>query len=222
MYHYAKRKVESLSEWLAIATKGLAQAGKQRISQEIEAHYEEALKTHLDQGESKRVAEASALADLGDPKVAGKRFRKKHLTEKEAKRLEWATNTGSFRSLLFLYFIFAFLCFVVLLATDSFANPERHFVLCIVTFCLSNTIFPTIIFLMARRGLFRRSISLFPLMLTVSIASSALIFALMMNPSLRFYSFLSTFLTVRGFSWLRLWNKVHRIGADGNEAPTPA
>src|SRR5260221_4530169 len=87
MYWYPTRKLESLSKWLEIATKGLATAGKQRITQEIEAHFADAVEARVSQGKPEGVAKANALAELGDPTAAGKRFRKKHFTEKEAKPL---------------------------------------------------------------------------------------------------------------------------------------
>src|SRR6266404_2508067 len=83
MYWYRTSKLENLSDWLAIATKGLAQAGKQRITQEIEAHFADAVEARVSQGKPEQVAKANALAELGNPTTAGKRFRKKHFTEKE-------------------------------------------------------------------------------------------------------------------------------------------
>src|SRR6266851_419539 len=96
-----KNEVDNLWDWLEIATKGLLPADKRRITQEIETHCAEAMKAHLDQGESGQVAEAMAVAELGDPKAAGKSLRKKHLTEKDVKRLDWTKkDAGSFPSLL--------------------------------------------------------------------------------------------------------------------------
>src|SRR5882672_8263654 len=93
MYWLKQSKAEDLWEWLEVAEAGLLPADMQRITKEITSHYAEALKSHLAQGESDPVAEANALAELGDPRVAGKSFRKKHLTAKELWRVEGLQNT---------------------------------------------------------------------------------------------------------------------------------
>jgi hypothetical protein len=81
-------KPASLSEWLEIATKGIAAAGKERITREIEAHFAEAVEAHIAQGEPEPVAQAKAVIALGDATVAAKRFRRNHFTEEEVKSLE--------------------------------------------------------------------------------------------------------------------------------------
>jgi hypothetical protein len=80
-------KVASLAEWLEIATEGLAVPGRERVRQEIGAHFAQAVKAHLDQGESEPVAQINALGELGDAKTAQRNFRKRHLTKDEEKRL---------------------------------------------------------------------------------------------------------------------------------------
>jgi hypothetical protein len=89
-------KLASLAEWLEIATDGIAAAGKERITREIEAHFAEAVKAHLAQGESGPVAQINALDELGDAKTAQRNFRKRHLTREEEKRL--VTLMGMARS----------------------------------------------------------------------------------------------------------------------------
>ena len=76
----------SLSGWLHLATTGLAAQPQARIRSEIEAHYVEAVGFYLAGDASESTAQAAALAGLGDPKVAAKRFRKSHLTAWEE---EW-------------------------------------------------------------------------------------------------------------------------------------
>ena len=41
----------------------------------------------MTEGDSRTNAEVMALKELGDPKAAARRFRKKHLTEKESKKV---------------------------------------------------------------------------------------------------------------------------------------
>jgi hypothetical protein len=78
---------KELAEWLEIATKGIAAAGKERIAREIEVHYAEAVEAHMSQGEMETVAQAKAIIALGDATVAAKRFRKNHFTEEEVQSL---------------------------------------------------------------------------------------------------------------------------------------
>lgn len=87
-------QVRSLTEWLAVATRGLTDASKDRIRLEIESHYTQAVEAHSANGESESDAQASALAQLGDAHAAASRFRKRHLTEREEKRLKAADKEG--------------------------------------------------------------------------------------------------------------------------------
>jgi hypothetical protein len=104
-------KPASLSEWLEIATGGLAASGKERITHEIEAHYAAAIESHLAHGESEPVAQTSALEELGDAKKARRSFRKRHLTEREEKRILKLQNWSNSRFWLVVS-ILGSLCFV--------------------------------------------------------------------------------------------------------------
>ena len=76
--------VRNVDDWLVIATKDLAPAARVRICAEIEAHFADGLEGHQAEGRSLAQAHQAVLAELGDPFAAGKRFRKRHLTVKEA------------------------------------------------------------------------------------------------------------------------------------------
>jgi hypothetical protein len=78
---------EMLSAWLKVATDRLCDSAKARITLEIEAHFNEAVEAHIADGKPPVEAQAQALAELGNPEKAGRRFRKKHLTEKEVKKI---------------------------------------------------------------------------------------------------------------------------------------
>jgi hypothetical protein len=82
-------KPSDLAQWLETATEGIASSGKERIRREIEAHYAEAVEAHLAKGEAEPVAQANALGELGNARTAGRRFRRRHLTEREERRLLW-------------------------------------------------------------------------------------------------------------------------------------
>jgi hypothetical protein len=81
-------RVQSLAEWwLDIATAGLSAPAKERIRLEIEAHFADGVENHQANDCSVADARLAAFAELGNPTLAAKRFRKRHLTENEAKRL---------------------------------------------------------------------------------------------------------------------------------------
>lgn len=104
---FRKRQVQTLSEWLEIATRKLTDASKERIRVEIEAHYAEAVEAHREGGLSEADAQSKALRELGDARAAARRFRKQHLTERENEWLKFSDKWG--RSIFWLilsYFTF--------------------------------------------------------------------------------------------------------------------
>jgi hypothetical protein len=74
-----------LIRWLETANDGLCEEACQATRQEIESHYSDALKSYLAAGRSQAEARLVAMADLGDPREANRRFKKTHLTIKEAR-----------------------------------------------------------------------------------------------------------------------------------------
>ena len=78
---------QNLSEWLEIATKELVVPAERRIWAEVTSHYEEAVEAHLQNGLPIALAQAAALAELGDAKAAGRRFRRTHLTVLEFEKV---------------------------------------------------------------------------------------------------------------------------------------
>jgi hypothetical protein len=85
---------ENIVEWLMLATKDLCESAKLRVSTEIEAHYKESVDAHVAEGVSEEESRKIALAELGDPKVAGKRFQNEHLTVNEVKKLKSALDSA--------------------------------------------------------------------------------------------------------------------------------
>jgi len=75
---------QNFAEWLDIATRDLVPSAQARIRVEIEAHYAEAVQSQLANGAAESVAQTAALTDLGNAKSAARRFRRDHLTTKEA------------------------------------------------------------------------------------------------------------------------------------------
>jgi len=105
-------RVQSLCEWLQIATAKLSTPAKERIRLEIEAHSADSVESHQAAGCSEAEARLAALAELGDPYAAAKRFRRRHLTEKEEKKVrEVLELSGGRHWLLLAYFVDAFFYF---------------------------------------------------------------------------------------------------------------
>jgi hypothetical protein len=84
MNFFRQRAAQTLPEWLESATGRLVPSAQARIRPEIEAHYAEAVQAGLEHGATEPAAQAAALADLGNPCAAARRFRQKLLTENDA------------------------------------------------------------------------------------------------------------------------------------------
>jgi len=87
-----KTTPQNLAEWLNLAIGELAPSAQARVRVEIEAHYNEAVQRHLREGSPDSEAHAAALAELGDAYAAGKRLRREHLTDREARTLTVSLN----------------------------------------------------------------------------------------------------------------------------------
>jgi hypothetical protein len=138
----------TLSEWLEIATAKLTAPAKQRISAEIEAHIGDAVENHIAKGLPEADAQATALAELGSATSAATRFRRRHLTEGEAKRVEQTLKySGSLLWLVLLYAAFPFICAFFLRAAERHHAPSIFPSITALIF----VVLPTIEFLAARR-----------------------------------------------------------------------
>jgi hypothetical protein len=94
-----------IDDWLEVATRGLCDASKARISQEIRTHCEVAAAEESEKGATPDDVDRKVIASLGDSRAAAKRFRKTHLT-----RTEHAVLKNYFDSALY-YSLFVFLAF---------------------------------------------------------------------------------------------------------------
>jgi hypothetical protein len=101
-------RVQSLCEWLQIATDKLSTPAKERIRVEIEAHFAESRENHQANGFSEDEARVASLAELGDPYAAGKHFRRRYLTQNEAWRVGEIAKPTSGRVLLIVEAFFYF------------------------------------------------------------------------------------------------------------------
>jgi hypothetical protein len=118
MMLFRKTNVQNVSEWLEATTHKLAPGAQERIRVEIEAHHEESVTAHLQAGLSKNDAEAAALAELGDVRQAARRFKRQHLTVRQAANLDaWDKHSKGLFQLGCCYLVF--FSFVIVRARTS-------------------------------------------------------------------------------------------------------
>ena len=115
---FQKSNVRNVSDWLNISTRKLAPSAQERIRLEIEAHHAESVVAHQQAGLSKNDAEAAALAELGDVRQAARRFKRQHLTVRQAANLDaWDKHSKSLFQLGCCYLVF--FSFVIVRARTS-------------------------------------------------------------------------------------------------------
>jgi hypothetical protein len=123
-------KPSDLAEWLEIATDGLAVPGRERVRREVGAHFGQAVRAHMAEGESEPVAKINALEELGDARTAQKDFRKRHLTKDEEKHLVTLRETARSKFVLATNLIIGFTSLFFLLRLNS----KSAFLTCLPVF----------------------------------------------------------------------------------------
>lgn len=68
-----------LTKWLRTATQGLPEDVTLSLREELQSHYEDAVRDYLAQGKDSADAHRAALADLGDARQVGRALRRVHL-----------------------------------------------------------------------------------------------------------------------------------------------
>jgi len=84
--------MQTLEQWLEVATQGLCDSAAARVRAEIGEHYLSALESANSAGVDQRDAERRALHALGEAKVANRQYRRVLLTESEARTLSRLTS----------------------------------------------------------------------------------------------------------------------------------
>ncbi|HZB87377.1 MAG TPA: hypothetical protein VE291_01855 [Terracidiphilus sp.] len=77
----------ALEMWLEQATRDLSSDAAERVRAEIAEHFEAARVAAMQDGENETAAEKTALAALGDAKMANRQYRRVLLTKREAQVL---------------------------------------------------------------------------------------------------------------------------------------
>ena len=119
-----------------IATKDLAPIGKVRICAEIEAHFADGVESHLAEGHLLEQARQAVLDELGDPSSAAKRFRKLHLTVKEASFIRIFISRLSASRLVALLIINSLLALSFFVSTPWFHHPSLVRIMLLTTVAL--------------------------------------------------------------------------------------
>lgn len=205
--------------WLESATSGLVAPAKQRVRTEIEAHYRQAVAAHVAEGLSEPRAKIAAVAELGDPIAAWKRFRKSHLTAEDVKQAGRSLKVA--RSVWWLLGMYLFFYYVQFTDRDL-AQGTRYLApsaLSVIEF-LALVVVPTVCCFIARRKNSRPNTSW-----VVFMQSSALYACMLCNffsDDRRDYRLLVNglmFACVILIPPLRLWRKLRRAGDDWQEMP---
>ena len=211
---------QQLRDWLRTATAGLVAPAKQRIRTEIEAHYREAVAAHLGDGLLERRAKAAAVTELGDAEAAAKRFRRSHLTTKEAKYVHRALTWTRPWGLPLAYLLFFGSQF---LHRDVFQEEGSHYLASTTLFAIEFStliVVPTVCFAMAKWRHARRGIRLLVLMPTISV------YIWMVSLWFTIYGLSFSFWLVTSmgvgpglFLELRLWRKLRAVADVWSEIP---
>lgn len=95
------KECQPLEEWLSLATSGLVRSAQERVRQELEAHFSDAVEARMAEGLSRDAAQVAAVRELGDARRAAWNFRKNLLMESEARTLflmqDWHHKRGTYR-----------------------------------------------------------------------------------------------------------------------------
>ena len=218
MSMFEKPQPQTLSEWLDVATKKLSVSAEARIRSEIEAHFVEAVDEYMQNGSSEPVAQLLALEQLGDPKAAAKRFRKCHLTAREARLLAVSINESkSVITLLTNYGIF------IIFAMLAFAFPlSKYRPLCMVLEFFVMAGFPTVAFVLLRTHESKGNVGRMLLLRSVSgIPLGFFLLALFVPQDLVQGLLWSCAIVCLSMSDLTIWNKLRRVTGDWTPASHP-
>jgi hypothetical protein len=143
---FRRPKAQNVSEWLEAATRKIAPPARERIWQEIEAHYAESVAAHLAGGLSENDAQKAALAELGEARRAARRFKWRHLTVRQTRSLEaWDKNSTNLFNLGVFYLMFSVTLDEYILKSSSIPAET---ILLLLLFIVA---LPTTAFYLARR-----------------------------------------------------------------------
>jgi hypothetical protein len=216
------KRSETLADWLAIATEQLCDDAKARVAFEIEGHYKDAVDFHRTDGKPLNEAQGVALDELGDPKTASRRLRKKHLTQKQLETLRDYKKAAQKPPSKLLIFSFSILSFVTLLR-----HHEHEKLMFIGTLWVAFVLIPWIRYVFHRLYPTKSSVeSLVMVSQFFGPPFAAITFLLLLRfsesqnfyivPALRWFDLLVWWLYMlvlliacaRAFYWFRIWQRL--------------
>jgi uncharacterized membrane protein len=208
--------------WLAVATNGLAPAGKERLTREISLHYAEAVEAHLAQDESERTPETKAIAEctvikeLGEPEVAARHFRKIYWTGKETEHVANLVKVGGKTPILLLGLLIP----AILLGIGLFLGPLAA-PLIFGGLVLMLAVCPAFTFMLAKRPLTKASTSLLLLAdwtrdIALAVAAPIMVVSPFRNPGL-IVGIVVLVVLVKIIPRIRIWNKARKMSDEFDE-----
>lgn len=118
----------ALDFWLAKATEGLCAKARERVRDEMSAHYQDALAAERNNGRTEDEAAEYAIYDLGDPVVAHRKLQSVYPTIRETRIITGWNGKPSFISMILNAAMSALLLFVMISSTQQ-NLPQYHYLL---------------------------------------------------------------------------------------------
>jgi hypothetical protein len=207
----------ALTFWLQAATDGLVDPARERIHAEIEGHYSEAVAAHMADGLAETEARTAAILELGDAEAASKRFRRQHLTARDAGEVEEALKLAGSRKHLLFSCLYYFLCTCWLF---YIGKPDRRsFMVCLAVGFFAAVIAPAASYIMVKR----KSKNMGFFILTEAVALTVFLFYLcycwygLSGDFIYFFCFFV--LTLLPGQRLRIWLKLRHVANVWDEIP---
>jgi len=130
-------QLNDIQWWLDEATAYLCDEAKALVHEEVYAHYQDAVDDALHAGKPQREAHVHALAMLGHPDRANKRYRKTYVTVFEVEMLKTDGYTLSWKRLLDFRYSFVLLLFFVWLIVMIGFEPMAMVIIALLLQMLS-------------------------------------------------------------------------------------
>jgi hypothetical protein len=195
-----------LKPWIDVATRGLSDEAKARISEEVGAHFADAIEAGIQRGLTEEQAAREAVASLGSAWRAHLAFRRTYLTDFQARTLHHLRDdpwTNVLRCALFVFFVGA----AVLFLPREDTTVQRIRIALLVVLTLAAVARAVVVPLLFRRARERSAV------VAAAVAEFLLwtSFALSGIPTLeRGYWILPLFGLLIGIGYLPIALKVHR------------
>lgn len=174
----------STNLWVEVAARKLAQYAKERILDEIKAHYRDAFEEEIRNGHKSIAAHREALKRLGNPKAAGKVFRKTYLSIAEERRFTRFLHPESVRGYELLVWLFVCIWLVSILVSGPFSLGTLAYAALTLLSFIGRFIVPPLVRARNGRRAFVWQIASFLLMLPIFLGYYFSGYELLLHPAL--------------------------------------